>query len=120
MTPERSDKTHYFYCNSRNFRTDDEDYNRLRATALRRAFELEDKPMIEAQQRSIGNEDLLKLRPALLPVDVGSVRARRLYNKDRTPSWRERFALEPDGKGGFKRRPRDNVHGPCVRFQEAS
>jgi vanillate O-demethylase monooxygenase subunit len=81
ITPERSDRTHYFYCNTRNFHTDDEDYNRLRAAALRRAFELEDKPMIEAQQRSIGNENLLKLRPALLPVDAASVSARRLYDE---------------------------------------
>jgi vanillate O-demethylase monooxygenase subunit len=81
MTPEKPDTTHYFYCNTRNFRTEDGDYNRRRATALRRAFELEDKPMVEAQQRRIGNNDLLKLRPALLPVDAGSVHARRLYAK---------------------------------------
>jgi phenylpropionate dioxygenase-like ring-hydroxylating dioxygenase large terminal subunit len=80
MTPETDTQTHYFYCNSRNFRTDDEAYNNLRAAALRRAFELEDKPMIEAQQRSLGNRDFMEMRPALLPIDAGSVAARRIYS----------------------------------------
>ena len=54
MTPESESRTHYFYCNSRNYMTDDAHFNRVFATGLRAAFEHEDKPMIEAQQRQIG------------------------------------------------------------------
>jgi phenylpropionate dioxygenase-like ring-hydroxylating dioxygenase large terminal subunit len=81
MTPEGSSRTHYFYCNSRNYRVDDEEYNRHFAAGLRSAFELEDKPMIEAQQRRVGDVDLLEQKPALLPIDSASVRARRLLRQ---------------------------------------
>ena len=71
MTPDTEWSTHYFYCNCRSFKTDDAAYNGAAATALRMAFETEDKPMIEAQQRRIGRQDLLELKPALLPIDDG-------------------------------------------------
>lgn len=80
MTPDTDARTHYFYCNTRNFQTEDEEYNNRRAAALRRAFEHEDKPMIEAQQKSIGGQDFMEMRPALLPIDAGSVAARRIYS----------------------------------------
>ncbi len=35
--------------------------------------------MIEAQQRSLGDADLFDLKPALLPIDAGSVLARRTF-----------------------------------------
>jgi hypothetical protein len=37
--------------------------------------------MIEAQQSRIGDADLLDSRPALLPMDVAAVRARRIYRR---------------------------------------
>jgi phenylpropionate dioxygenase-like ring-hydroxylating dioxygenase large terminal subunit len=81
MTPESSGRTHYFYCNSRNYRVDDETYNQQMAAGLRAAFETEDKPMIEAQQRRIGARDLLEEGPALMQIDTASVRARRRFNR---------------------------------------
>lgn len=54
---------------------------RATATALRFAFEKQDKPMIEAQQRRIGDEDLLALQPALQGPDTASIRARRILEK---------------------------------------
>jgi vanillate O-demethylase monooxygenase subunit len=78
MTPESSGRTHYFYCNSRNYLVDDEGYNKQLAAGLRAAFELEDKPMIEAQQRRVGDIDLLEQQPGLLAIDSASVRARRI------------------------------------------
>lgn len=81
MTPETVRSTHYFYANSRNFKTEDAEYNALFANALRAAFETEDKPIIEAQQRMIGDADILDLGPALLGVDNGSTRARRIYSR---------------------------------------
>jgi len=81
MTPETSQTTHYFHCNSRNFRTEDAAYNEHRAAAIRRAFEFEDKPMVEAQQRQIGPVNLLTLGPALLLIDKASVLVRRIYDE---------------------------------------
>lgn len=81
MTPETATSTHYFYCNSRNYRTEDADYNAAIAANLGVAFQTEDKPMIEAQQSRIGAVDLLDSRPALLPIDIAAVRARRIYRR---------------------------------------
>ena len=39
------------------------------------------KPIIEAQQQRIGDADLLDLKPALLSIDNGSTRARRIFRK---------------------------------------
>jgi vanillate O-demethylase monooxygenase subunit len=81
MTPEGDARTHYFYCNSRNYKMDDADFNQVFATGLRAAFEHEDKPMIEAQQRRVGTVDLLEQHPALLGIDVASVRVRRILSQ---------------------------------------
>ena len=44
---------------------------------LEQVFDLEDKPMVEAVQRRMGEDDLWDLRPILLPNDTGAVRVRR-------------------------------------------
>ena len=44
---------------------------------LRTAFDVEDKPMIEAVQRNIGNRDLFENKLAFLPYDRGAVRVRQ-------------------------------------------
>ncbi|KKW91562.1 aromatic ring-hydroxylating dioxygenase subunit alpha [Sphingobium chungbukense] len=81
MTPETATTTHYFYCNSRNYRTDDAEYNQGIAAGLAMAFGGEDKPMIEAQQARIGKADLLECGPALISIDNASTRARRIYRR---------------------------------------
>jgi vanillate O-demethylase monooxygenase subunit len=49
-----------------------------RAKIARRAFDEEDKPMIEGVQRSMGTDtDLLGRHPMLLGGDSGAVRVRR-------------------------------------------
>ena len=77
MTPESATTTHYFYCNVRNYRTEDPEYHEFFSTALRTAFETEDKPMLEAQQARIGNREFEQLKPLLLSSDSGAVMARR-------------------------------------------
>ena len=81
MTPETERRTHYFFFNARNFKMQDAVYNARSAAGLRKAFEEEDKPMIEAQQRRIGDADLFARQPTLLSIDAGSTRARRLYER---------------------------------------
>lgn len=81
MTPETATSTHYFYCNTRNYRTDDAEYNAAITAGLAIAFGEEDKPLIEAQQTRIGSSDLFECSPALLPIDNASTRARRTYRR---------------------------------------
>jgi phenylpropionate dioxygenase-like ring-hydroxylating dioxygenase large terminal subunit len=79
VTPESARSTHYFYFNTREYRVDDDIYNRQFAAGLRHAFSTEDKPMIEAQQRRLGDADLFDKKPVLLSSDSASTRARRVY-----------------------------------------
>lgn len=77
MVPETATSTHYFYCSVRGFLTDDPEFSAYIRKALLNAFENEDKPMIEAQQRRIGSRDFWSLKPLLLKTDAAAVRARR-------------------------------------------
>lgn len=81
VTPETARSSHYFYFNTREFRVDDGEYNRQFAAGLRHAFTTEDKPMIEAQQRRLGDADLFDRKPVLLATDAASTRARRVYSR---------------------------------------
>jgi hypothetical protein len=45
------------------------------------AFRSEDKPILEKQQRVIGQADLWSLKPVLLNIDTGAVKVRRLLAK---------------------------------------
>lgn len=77
MVPETATTTHYFYCSVRGFLVDDPHFSQYIRAALLNAFENEDKPMIEAQQRRIGARDFWELGPILLKSDAAAVRARR-------------------------------------------
>ncbi len=77
VTPESSSSTHYFYCSTRNFQADSAAANLVVTARLRRVIETEDKPMIEAQQRRIGDVDPLALGPVLQQSDAASVLVRR-------------------------------------------
>lgn len=79
VTPERARTTHYFYFNTREYRVDGDAYNQLFAAGLRHAFTTADKPMIEAQQRWLGDADLFDKKPVLLASDTASTPARRVY-----------------------------------------
>jgi phenylpropionate dioxygenase-like ring-hydroxylating dioxygenase large terminal subunit len=76
-TPETESSTHYFFCLSRDFKTDDTAFHEAIQKELWRIFTTEDLPMIEAQQRLVGNRDLMDMRPSLLPTDKASVLTRR-------------------------------------------
>lgn len=49
--------------------------------ALKIPFSTEDLPVLEAQQRAIGNADFWSLKPVLLAGDAPAVRARRLLDR---------------------------------------
>lgn len=77
LTPESPTTTHYFYCVTRRFLTDDQQVTALMKQGAEAAFAGEDKPMIEAQQMRMGAHDLFALQPLLLSIDGAAVRARR-------------------------------------------
>lgn len=77
MVPETETTTHYFACSTRRFLAEDEQFTIMLRGALEHAFINEDKPMLELQQQTMGPGDLLSLKPILLPIDAGAVRARR-------------------------------------------
>lgn len=87
MTPETDFKTHYFYGAARNYKVDDADFNAFQAEMIGRAFEYEDKPLIEAQQRAMGRAKFFDLKPVLLPIDSGAVQARRVLSRLIANEW---------------------------------
>ncbi len=85
LTPETERTTHYFFTAARfNVMTSDDDKNmEIRETIARMrryAFEEQDAPMIEAQQRVI-DAATSELDPVILSVDVGPMRYRRIMQK---------------------------------------
>lgn len=77
MTPQDEFNTHYFYARTRNYKEDDPEFNAAQARIFAQAFSTEDKPVIEAQQRTMGKAEFWSLKPVLLPIDIGGIQARR-------------------------------------------
>jgi phenylpropionate dioxygenase-like ring-hydroxylating dioxygenase large terminal subunit len=77
MVPETYGRTHYFYCNSRRFMPDDEQLSAFLRVNLEKAFQDEDKPMLEKQQARIGQRDFWQLEPILLTTDNAAIKVRR-------------------------------------------
>ncbi len=78
FTPETERSTHYFYVGSLPRSTADAQTADRFYTALSTAFFNEDKPMIDAQAKMIGDADIMSLKPALLAPDKAAVLARRM------------------------------------------
>jgi vanillate O-demethylase monooxygenase subunit len=77
FTPETETTSHYFYSNSRDYGVDSPETDARIRTVLERVFGSEDRPMIEAQQRMVGEVDLHSLHPVVLPSDRATVLVRR-------------------------------------------
>lgn len=77
MTPESAKSTHYFYASTRDFRVDDAEFNELVGETRARIFSTEDKPMLDAQQKSIGDAGFWELGPRLFRTDIAPVKVRR-------------------------------------------
>jgi len=81
MTPATATTTHYFWAQGRNWGVPDAAMDALRLDSLRKAFDTQDKPMIEAVQKNMGTTDLDSLQPVMLSTDGGPVRARRMLKQ---------------------------------------
>jgi len=75
-TPETATTCHYWYWTTRNFAINSQANAEIHGF-VRHAFEQQDKPVLEAQQRRIGVAEFWSLNPVLLPGDAGAVRVRR-------------------------------------------
>ena len=85
LTPETERTTHYFFTAVRfGVKTSDEDLNRSLQASIARlrrfAFEEQDAPIIEAQQRNLDSARRV-LEPTLLEIDAGPVRYKRMLTQ---------------------------------------
>lgn len=83
LTPRTETTSHYFFAFGlpRGMGDAAEALVRHAVDGLMVPFEQEDLPMLAAQQQAMGNSDFWSLRPALLPVDAGALRARRIVER---------------------------------------
>lgn len=81
VTPESDRSTHYFFAIVRDFAEQDSALNEQIAIARKAVFRDEDGPVLEAVQRRMGGTDFWAMKPLLLNVDEGAVRARRIVQK---------------------------------------
>lgn len=76
--PETETTTHYFYRSVRNY--GDEALDEIFSQAADFIFS-QDKPILEAQQRVVGNNDLFDLKPMSFAGDLLTIEARRILQK---------------------------------------
>jgi vanillate O-demethylase monooxygenase subunit len=82
LTPETERTTHYHFAAAMPPGTsltaeEAAEFSRLR----RYAFEMQDKPILDAQQEALGDQDFWAMKPVLLTVDAGPVRMRRALER---------------------------------------
>lgn len=81
LTPETEDSTHYFWLTGRSAAREDEELSRAIHQGIQTAFAEQDEPMIRAVRSRMQSNDLLAHRPAALPMDEASIRARRVIDR---------------------------------------
>lgn len=78
LTPETRTTTHYFYSYSRNMHLDSVEIDEILKSALSRAFELQDGPMLESIQAEFSGDQSDSVYALSLAGDAGSIRVRRV------------------------------------------
>lgn len=81
LTPETEHSTHYIWSMARSLAVDSVSVDEMMLAGLDNAFRNEDEPMIRAVAERMKCRPLFDLNPALLPMDEGAVRARRILAK---------------------------------------
>ncbi|HLZ83593.1 MAG TPA: aromatic ring-hydroxylating dioxygenase subunit alpha [Caulobacteraceae bacterium] len=94
LTPETERSTHYLWAACRDFALDDDGLDVVLKTSIEHAFVDEDKPMLEDVQRNMGDRSFAEMRPVILSVDLGAVRARQVLEELR----RGRRAQQPSAQ----------------------
>jgi nitrite reductase/ring-hydroxylating ferredoxin subunit len=78
LSPETEGTTHYFWATTRASATASAEGDSMLRALMSQAFDVEDKPMIEAAYRNLDGVDFWDRQPVFLGVDAGGARARRL------------------------------------------
>ncbi len=80
LTPETEASTHYFFAFGLPREMGEAGAALVQSSVegLMAPFRDEDLPMLEAQQRAIGAHEFWAMRPVLLSIDAGAIRARRI------------------------------------------
>jgi vanillate O-demethylase monooxygenase subunit len=82
LTPETEWTTHYFWGSGRNYMQDNEEITKGTTAMTKMIFETQDGPMVEAQQRAMGESDkFLDMKPTILRADAAGLAARRILKK---------------------------------------
>lgn len=81
LTPEHETSTHYFWRMYRNYRLGDQVLTAGIEQMVTAAFHTEDEPMVAAVQERMRGSELMDLKPVLLAVDGGAIRARRILEE---------------------------------------
>jgi vanillate O-demethylase monooxygenase subunit len=81
LTPQDEHTSHYFWSSTRYHDLNSPQMDAMLTALFGEAFELEDKPMIEAAYANIDAEDFWAAKPLSLGVDQGGTRARRMIEK---------------------------------------
>jgi len=77
LTPETEASTHYFWATTRSTDTASAEADGALRALMAQAFDVEDKPMIEAAYHNLDGADFWDRKPVYLGVDAGGARARR-------------------------------------------
>jgi phenylpropionate dioxygenase-like ring-hydroxylating dioxygenase large terminal subunit len=93
LTPESESSTHYFWATTRTTDAASIEGDAALRGLMAQAFDVEDKPMIEAAYHNLDGVDFWERKPVYLGVDAGGARARRaiqnLLAKERRVAERE-------------------------------
>jgi len=81
VTPETATTSHYFWHSARDFDVADAELTKATGEGSTYAFENEDRPVLEAQQRAAGDRDLMSCDPVLISNDAASGRVRRIIER---------------------------------------
>lgn len=81
LTPQTEKTTHYFWATTRNSPVATVEGDAMLRDLMNQAFNVEDKPMIEAAYHNLNGEDFWERRPVFLGVDAGGTRARRMIQR---------------------------------------
>lgn len=80
-TPETEETTHYFMSITRDHDLENPQLDREMADRQVGVIQNEDGPMLLAVQAEMAGQDLLEMRPVILPTDTGALRVRRIMKR---------------------------------------
>jgi vanillate O-demethylase monooxygenase subunit len=86
LTPETEGSTHYFWASGSPLPLDVPENDEMFRELFRQAFDMEDKPIIEAAYANLDGRGFWEAKPLFLGVDAGGTRTRRLLESIRARS----------------------------------